>query len=104
MDKQPVRKTPLYEVHQALKGQIIDFAGWQMPIQYEGIIKEHLAVRENVGLFDVSHMGELSVKGAGALDFLQYMTVNDVSQVTVGQAQYTMMCYPSGGIVDEATS
>ena len=79
------------------------FGGWDMPVQYTGIIKEHRTVRSRVGLFDVSHMGELEVAGAGALDAVQRLTTNDVAPLDVGQLQYSLLCYPDGGLVDDAT-
>lgn len=96
-----VKKTPLFAEHKKLNGKMVEFAGWLLPVQYDGIVKEHLCVREHVGIFDVSHMGEILVKGNQALDFLQYLTVNDVAKLVEGQAQYTMMCYENGGIVDD---
>ncbi len=95
------KKTPLYDRHVAAGARMVDFAGYLMPVQYKGIIEEHRAVRESVGLFDVSHMGEFTVRGEGALDFLQKITINDVSKLQVNQAQYTAMCYEDGGIVDD---
>jgi aminomethyltransferase len=95
------QKTPFYDQHVALNAKIIDFGGFDMPVTYAGIKIEHNAVRENVGLFDVSHMGEFFVKGPQALDLLQYVTINDVSKMVDGQAQYNAMCYEDGGIVDD---
>ena len=80
---------------------MVDFAGYQMPIQYSSIVQEHLAVRNSCGIFDVSHMGEINVSGEGAEDFLNYLTVNDVHALAVGDAQYSAMCYDHGGIVDD---
>lgn len=80
---------------------MIEFGGWLMPVQYSGIIEEHKAVRNAAGLFDLSHMGEFEVRGEDALDFLQYVTTNDVSKLEVGQAQYNLLCYPNGGVVDD---
>lgn len=94
-------RTPLAAEHEALGARMVDFAGWYMPVQYEGVVAEHMAVRQSVGLFDVSHMGEFVVRGAGALDFLQQVTTNDVSRLAVGQAQYSLLCLPGGGIVDD---
>jgi aminomethyltransferase len=82
---------------------MVPFGGWQMPVQYTGIIEEHRAVRARVGLFDVSHMGELEVDGAGALAAVQRLTTNDASALEVGQLQYSLLCAPDGGIVDDAT-
>ncbi len=93
--------TPLYDRHVALGAKMVDFAGYMMPVSYKGINEEHQAVREKVGVFDVSHMGEFMVTGEQAEAFLQRITVNDVSQLADGQAQYSAMCYPDGGIVDD---
>ncbi|MBN2012340.1 glycine cleavage system aminomethyltransferase GcvT [candidate division KSB1 bacterium] len=95
------KKTPLYEQHVKLGAKIVPFAGYLMPIQYQGILAEHRCVRETVGVFDVSHMGEFEVRGDKAEDFLQYITINDVSTLQPYQAQYSAMCYPDGGIVDD---
>ena len=94
-------KTPLYESHIAFNARIIPFAGWLMPVQYSGLVDEHKTVRSSVGLFDVSHMGEISVTGRGALEFLQKLTLNDISKTVIGQAQYNAFCYPSGTLVDD---
>ena len=96
-----LKKTPFYEKHVALGARIIPFAGFLMPIQYGGIIQEHLTVRNAVGVFDVTHMGEFIVQGPEAEKFLNLMTINDVTQLVVGQVQYSAMCYPDGGIVDD---
>ena len=96
-----LKKTPLYNAHAALNARIIPFAGWHMPVQYSGLVDEHKTVRSSVGLFDVSHMGEISVTGRGALDFLQKLTLNDISKTTIGQAQYNAFCYPSGTLIDD---
>jgi len=98
---EPLKRTPLYPVYAPLGAKTIDFGGWELPVQFEGILKEHEAVRERAGLFDVSHMGEAIVSGADALPFLQRLTTNDVSKLAVGAAQYTLMCYPDGGTVDD---
>jgi aminomethyltransferase len=95
------KRTPFYELHQSLGAKIVDFAGYEMPVQYSGIIEEHMAVRNAVGVFDVSHMGEFEVRGKDALAFLQKVTVNDVSKLWVGKIQYSAMCYEDGGIVDD---
>ncbi len=95
------KKTALYHIHASLGAKIVEFAGYLMPVQYTSIIDEHKRVREKVGLFDVSHMGEIEIKGSEALDFVNYMTVNDASKLEINQAQYTVMCYPDGGIVDD---
>ncbi|MEE9465295.1 MAG: glycine cleavage system aminomethyltransferase GcvT, partial [Candidatus Neomarinimicrobiota bacterium] len=94
-------RTPLYDRHIALGAKLVPFAGFEMPVQYAGITKEHLAVRTAAGLFDVSHMGEFRVSGPGALAFLQWVTVNNVAALTEGQAQYSAMCYSDGGLVDD---
>lgn len=98
-----LKRSPLHDVHDALGARMVEFGGWQMPVRYSGVIEEHLAVRHAAGLFDVSHMGEIEVKGADALAFLQEVTVNDVSRLSNGQVQYTAMCYPHGGTVDDLT-
>jgi aminomethyltransferase len=97
-----LRRTPLYESHVALGGKIVPFGGWALPVQYTtGIIDEHKTVRQGVGLFDVSHMGELVVRGPPAHAAVQRVVTNDVSLLVDGAAQYTVMCHPSGGIVDD---
>ncbi len=95
------KRTALYDTHAALGAKIVEFGGFLMPVQYRGIIEEHHKVRSAVGIFDVSHMGEFEFRGTGAPAFLQRMTINDVSKLEVGQAQYSAMCYPEGGIVDD---
>jgi aminomethyltransferase len=95
------KKTPLYDVHKKLDAKIIDFGGFDMPVQYNSIKEEHEAVRERVGMFDVSHMGEFYVRGPQALDLIQKVTINDASKLVDGKAQYTAMCYEDGGIVDD---
>jgi len=96
-----VLKTPFYEQHRALGAKLVPFAGFWMPIQYRSIIEEHHQVRSAVGVFDVTHMGEFLVSGPDALSFLNRLTINDVSRLEVGQVQYSAMCYPDGGIVDD---
>jgi aminomethyltransferase len=96
-----LKKTPLFETHQALNAKIIDFGGWGMPVQYTSVLEEHRAVRNTAGLFDVSHMGEIEVKGKEALSLLQSLATNDVSKIPDFGAQYTVMCYPNGGAVDD---
>jgi len=95
------KRTPFYKYHIEAGAKMVPFAGYMMPIQYGGITAEHLAVRNNVGLFDLSHMGEFEVSGPAALGFLQKMTTNDVSNLKLGQIQYSCMCYDNGGIVDD---
>jgi len=96
-----MNKTALSAWHEGAGAKMIDFGGFLMPVQYSGIIAEHKAVREAAGLFDVSHMGNFYVRGERALEFLQYMTTNDLGKIVDGQAQYTLMLYPDGGIVDD---
>jgi aminomethyltransferase len=98
-----LKRTPLYEQHLALNGRMVEFGGWEMPVQYSGIIEEHRAVRTRAGLFDVSHMGEFRIEGPGALDFLQYLVPNNVAKLEVNQTLYTQMCLPSGGTIDDCT-
>ncbi|HAE91066.1 glycine cleavage system aminomethyltransferase GcvT [Tissierella praeacuta] len=95
------KKTPLYDEHVGLGGKVVDYAGWYLPVQYEGLIAEHEAVRNAVGLFDVSHMGEITVKGKDALAFVDYLMTNDISKVVDNQIVYTFMCAPDGGVVDD---
>jgi len=101
MKTESVKKTALYEVHTALEAKMVPFAGYYMPVYYSSIMDEHRRVRSTVGLFDVSHMGEFEVSGADAEAFVQRMTTNDVSALEMNQVQYSTMCYPDGGIVDD---
>lgn len=94
-------KTPLYGVHSAAGAKIIEFGGWAMPVQYSGIMEEHRAVRERAGLFDVSHMGEIELRGAGAESLLQRLITNDVSVMEEGRIIYSLMCNETGGVVDD---
>ncbi|WP_273832889.1 glycine cleavage system aminomethyltransferase GcvT [Guptibacillus sedimenti] len=94
-------KTPLFETYKSMGAKTIDFGGWALPVQFSSIKEEHEAVRTRAGLFDVSHMGEIDVKGEKALDYLQKMMTNDVSKLKVNGAQYTAMCYEDGGTVDD---
>ncbi|HTS16394.1 MAG TPA: glycine cleavage system aminomethyltransferase GcvT [Verrucomicrobiae bacterium] len=96
-----LRRTPLYAAHLECGAKMVPFGGWEMPVQYSGILEEHAAVRERVGLFDISHMGELLVAGPNAERALNELFTNDVSKLAVGQAQYTLMCNQQGGIVDD---
>lgn len=96
-----MKKTPLYENHVELKGRIIDFGGWALPVEYSGIIPEHEAVRNKAGLFDVSHMGEVTVVGDDAEKYIQSIITNDISTLNDYQIAYTTMCYPDGGVVDD---
>ena len=97
----PLKKTPLNEISRELGGKMIDFGGWDLPVQFTSILDEHQAVRERAGLFDVSHMGEIIVQGEGALDLLQRATCNDVSKLLDGRCQYNGLLYPTGGFVDD---
>lgn len=98
-----LKRTPLYPMHEKYKGRVIDFGGWELPVQYEGmgILKEHQMVREKAGLFDVSHMGEITVKGPKAEDFVQKLVTNNVKVIKDYQVMYSPMCYPDGGVVDD---
>ncbi|KUL20411.1 glycine cleavage system aminomethyltransferase GcvT [Chlorobium limicola] len=96
-----MKKTALYPWHEQAGAKIIDFGGYLMPVQYSGIIAEHKAVREAAGLFDVSHMGNFYVRGVRAGEFLQYLTTNDLAKVSDGEAQYNLMLYTDGGVVDD---
>ena len=95
------KRTPLYDTHRALGARMIEFGGWMMPVQYSGILTEHQTVRTTAGLFDLSHMGEIEVSGPRALEVCQELLVTDVARVQLGQAQYSVLCYPDGGIVDD---
>nr|WP_295974269.1 glycine cleavage system aminomethyltransferase GcvT [uncultured Bacillus sp.] len=96
-----LKRTPLYEVYKEYGAKIIDFGGWELPVQFSSIKEEHEAVRTRAGLFDVSHMGEITVKGVGSLRFLQKLLTNDISKMKDGGAQYNVMCYENGGTVDD---
>lgn len=96
-----LKRTPLFEVYKEYGGKTVDFGGWELPVQFSSIKEEHEAVRTKAGLFDVSHMGEIEVKGPESLDYLQKMMTNDVSKLKNGGAQYTAMCYETGGTVDD---
>jgi len=97
-----LKKTPLYDMHLKYGGKIIDFGGWALPVQFPGgIIKEHHMVRQKAGLFDVSHMGEITIKGEKAEDFTRYMVTNNIKTLKDQQIMYTLMCYPDGGVVDD---
>jgi aminomethyltransferase len=98
---QPLKKTPLHAVERELGGKMIDFGGWDLPVQFSGILEEHEAVRTRAGLFDVSHMGEITVRGAEAETLLQKTTSNDVTKLEDGRAQYTGLLYPTAGFVDD---
>jgi aminomethyltransferase len=96
-----LRRTPLYEQHAELGAKLVPFAGWEMPVTYEGIREEHAAVRTHAGMFDVSHMGEVEVEGPGALAFLQRVLSNDVAAIGLGGAQYSCLCNEEGGVLDD---
>jgi len=95
------RKTALFEVHKSLNAKMVPFGGWLMPVSYEGVLAEHAAVRTACGIFDVSHMGEVRVSGPDAANYLNYMTINDISKLEVGQGQYSAILHPDGGMVDD---
>ncbi|HEY4897891.1 MAG TPA: glycine cleavage system aminomethyltransferase GcvT [Solirubrobacteraceae bacterium] len=95
------RRTPLFENHVAAGAKMVDFAGWEMPVQYTGVREEHTAVRSSCGIFDVSHMGEIETSGPQALELLQRLLSNDVSELAVGGAQYSVLCNQDGGILDD---
>lgn len=96
-----MKKTPLYGKHVSLDAKLVDFAGYKMPIQYLGISKEHNAVRQSAGIFDVSHMGEIIISGPGAESYLNFIMTNDVSSLEAWQVQYSAMCFEDGGVVDD---
>ena len=98
---QTLQRTPLYDRHVALGARLVPFAGWEMPVQYEGVIPEHRAVRTDAGVFDVSHMGEIEVEGPRAHELLQSLLSNDLDRIESGQAQYTLLTNERGGIVDD---
>jgi aminomethyltransferase len=96
-----LKRTPLREFHAAHGARLVDFAGWEMPVQYRSILEEHKAVRRTAGLFDVSHMGEVDVRGPGAEKFLNQLVTNEVAKMYPGRVVYSPMCYPTGGVVDD---
>lgn len=96
-----LKRTPLFDIYKNYGGKTIDFGGWDLPVQFSSIKEEHEAVRTKAGLFDVSHMGEIEVKGPNSLPYLQKMMTNDVSKISTGGAQYTAMCYENGGTVED---
>lgn len=95
------KKTGFYDMHLRRHAKMVEFAGFSMPIQYTSILDEHKKVRTSVGVFDVSHMGEIEISGSAALDFVNHLTINDASKIEINQAQYSAMCYEDGGIVDD---
>ena len=96
-----LKRTPLFAAHQRHAGKLIEFGGWEMPVQYSSIVDEHLAVRKAAGIFDISHMGEILVSGPSAGAFLNHTLTNDIRKLAVGQGQYTLMCNAHGGVVDD---
>ena len=96
-----LKRSPLHDRHVALGAKFAEFGGWSMPLQYAGIVSEHKAVREAVGIFDVSHLGKARITGPGAADFLNACITNDIAKIGVGQAQYTLLCNADGGVVDD---
>ena len=96
-----MKRTPLYQAHKTLNAKFTEFGGWEMPLQYSSIVKEHLAVRTHVGLFDLSHMGEFEIRGQGANELVQKLSTNDVGRLTDGRVLYTLFCNETGGIVDD---
>src|SRR5438874_2747964 len=97
----PLKATPLNAIHRRMRAKMVDFGGWDMPVQYSGIIEEHNAVRNAVGLFDVSHMGEIEIRGPEAIKLTDYVTTNAVGRLKQGQAQYSGLLYEHGGFVDD---
>ena len=97
----PLRRTALHATHHAHKAKMVDFGGWDMPVQYEGLVAEHMAVRTGVGIFDVSHMGDIQLRGPNSLAAVQKLLMNDASKLQVGQAHYSAMLYPNGTFVDD---
>src|SRR3954453_3962209 len=98
---QTLQRTPLHDRHAALGARLVPFAGWEMPVQYEGIRAEHIAVRTGAGLFDVSHMGEIETSGPDAERYLQHLLSNDVEKIAEGGAQYSLLCREDGGVLDD---
>jgi len=96
-----LKRTALFAAHQKLGGKLIEFGGWEMPVQYTSITDEHLAVRNAAGIFDISHMGEVTVSGAASADFLNYVLTNDIRKLLPGESQYTLMCNERGGVIDD---
>src|ERR1700751_2626041 len=97
----PLKATPLNAIHRAAGAKMVDFGGWDMPVQYSGLIDEHNTVRNAVGMFDVSHMGEIEIRGREATQLTDFVTTNSVSKLKIGQAHYTGLLYDTGGFVDD---
>jgi aminomethyltransferase len=96
-----LKRTALFEEHKKIGGRMVDFGGWELPVQYSGLLAEHTAVRTACGIFDVSHMGEIIIEGPGSVEFVNFLTTNDASLLAVDQAQYSALCNQQGGIVDD---
>src|SRR5688572_14056096 len=96
-----VKQTPLRTVHLALGARMVEFGGWEMPVQYSGILDEHRAVRQAAGLFDLGHMGQVEVSGPDAAHYLNRVATNDIDSLPSGQAHYSLLCRPSGGVIDD---
>lgn len=96
-----LKRTALFEAHRRLGARLVEFGGWEMPVQYTSIVEEHLAVRRTAGIFDISHMGEVTVSGAAAADFLNHVLTNDIRKLTPGHGQYTLLCNERGGTIDD---
>src|SRR3954468_8886827 len=96
-----LKKSPLHERHVALGAKFAEFGGWEMPLEYTGVVAEHTAVRTAVGVFDVSHLGKATVRGTGAAAYVNSCLTNDLGKIGPGQAQYTLCCLPDGGVVDD---
>lgn len=99
-----LKKTPLNEIHKSLGARMVEFGGWEMPVQYKGVIEEHQAVRTKVGLFDISHMGEIFVEGEKAQEFINHITTNEITKIQNGGCQYAAVCYENGTVVDDVIS
>jgi aminomethyltransferase len=97
----PLKRTPLFAAHQKAGARLTEFGGWEMPVFYSSIIEEHQAVRKAAGIFDISHMGEIFIRGAGAVEFANSILTNDLARLRAGQGQYTLMCNPAGGVIDD---
>src|ERR1700721_4180124 len=97
----PLRRTSLHATHHAHKARMVDFGGWDMPVQYSGLVAEHMAVRTGVGVFDVSHMGDIQLRGPNSLAAVQHISMNDASKLKEGQAHYSALLYPNGTFVDD---
>jgi aminomethyltransferase len=101
IERTMAKQTPLHDEHVKLGARMVEFAGWEMPVQYSGVIDEHKAVRRTAGIFDVSHMGQIEVTGSGATDYVQYLTTNNARKLVDGQAQYSILCREGGGVIDD---